>query len=74
MIINNNRREVGPLQASAVGPVQTAAPIERANGPRSMSENSFASRAVPRAAQGGVSLRAETKSACCTACGSVGLR
>jgi hypothetical protein len=23
---NNNRREVGPLQASAVGPVQTAAP------------------------------------------------
>jgi hypothetical protein len=26
---NNNRREVGPLQASAVGPVQTAAPIVR---------------------------------------------
>src|SRR5438270_55091 len=26
MNINNNRREVGPLQASAVGPVQTAAP------------------------------------------------
>ena len=23
---NNNRREVGPLQASAVGPVQTATP------------------------------------------------
>jgi hypothetical protein len=23
---NNNRREVGPLQASAVGPLQTAAP------------------------------------------------
>jgi hypothetical protein len=23
---NNNRREVGPLQASAVGPAQTAAP------------------------------------------------
>ena len=29
--INNNRREVGPLQASAVGPVQTAAPSDRAN-------------------------------------------
>ena len=27
---NNNRREVGPLQASAVGPLQTAAPRLRA--------------------------------------------
>jgi hypothetical protein len=26
---NNNRREVGPLQASAVGPLQTAAPSAR---------------------------------------------
>ena len=25
---NNNRREVGPLQASAVGPLQTAAPTK----------------------------------------------
>jgi len=29
--INNNRREVGPLQASAVGPVQTAAPSATGN-------------------------------------------
>ena len=28
MNINNNRREVGPLQASAVGPLQTAAAKE----------------------------------------------
>ena len=33
MNINNNRREVGPLQASAMGPVQTAAPSVAIAGP-----------------------------------------